>query len=79
MNVNSPLNLQITYSYDALDRLVQVDNNGQYTTSLSYNYAGRKTQMIDPDMGTWQYGYDTLGNLASKAGVAYIQVTSPEG
>ncbi|MEW5871106.1 MAG: hypothetical protein AB1894_17660 [Chloroflexota bacterium] len=63
-DVNSPLNPQITYSYDALDRLVQVDNSGLYTTTLEYDYAGRKTGMNDPDMGFWQYAYDTLGNLA---------------
>jgi YD repeat-containing protein len=33
------------------------------TTSLTYDLTGRKTQMTDPDMGTWYYGYDDLGNL----------------
>ena len=33
------------------------------TTSLTYDLTGRKTQMTDPDMGTWYYGYEDLGNL----------------
>ncbi|MEW5872532.1 MAG: SpvB/TcaC N-terminal domain-containing protein [Chloroflexota bacterium] len=63
VNVNNPLNPQIAYSYDALDRLEQVVNSGLYTTSLEYDYAGRKTSMEDPDMGTWYYAYDAVGNL----------------
>jgi YD repeat-containing protein len=39
---------------------------GTAVTSLTYDYAGRKTAMDDPDMGDWAYTYDALGNLTSQ-------------
>lgn len=33
------------------------------TVSIQYDEAGRKVSMTDPDMGTWTYSYDALGNL----------------
>jgi YD repeat-containing protein len=27
---------------------------------------GRKQTMIDPDMGSWQYQYDAVGNLTAQ-------------
>ena len=33
---------------------------------MVYDSQGRKTAMGDPDMGYWQYGYDTRGNLISQ-------------
>ena len=35
----------------------------QISTTLSYDFAGRKIGMNDPDMGVWTYEYDVLGNL----------------
>jgi YD repeat-containing protein len=52
----------VSYQYDALDQLTQAARGGA-TTSLTYDQGGRKTQMTDPDMGTWSYDYDPLGNL----------------
>lgn len=34
--------------------------------SLVYDGLGRKTQMTDPDMGTWIYDYDDNGNLITQ-------------
>jgi YD repeat-containing protein len=36
---------------------------GASTTTITYDQAGRKTAMSDPDMGTWTYTYDALSNL----------------
>ncbi len=33
------------------------------STTLTYDLAGRKLSMSDPDMGNWAYAYDALGNL----------------
>jgi RHS repeat-associated protein len=33
------------------------------TTTINYDVLGRKDDMIDPDMGYWDYEYDALGNL----------------
>jgi len=49
--------------------LVQVVNtdgaaNNNITTTMTYDRAGRKAAMVDPDMGTWRYWYDSAGNLS---------------
>jgi YD repeat-containing protein len=36
---------------------------GAAVTTLTYDLAGRKTRMTDPDMGTWSYAYNALGEL----------------
>jgi YD repeat-containing protein len=33
---------------------------------ITYNVLGQKTDMIDPDMGKWKYGYDLGGNLITQ-------------
>ena len=63
--VVSPAGPGVTYSYDAADRLVQAQY-GSYAASLSYDFAGRKLSMNDPDMGIWTYQYDALGNLVEQ-------------
>jgi RHS repeat-associated protein len=37
-----------------------------YITTLTYNEAGQKLTMSDPDMGNWSYTYDALGNLKTQ-------------
>jgi RHS repeat-associated protein len=59
--------VNVTYGYDALDRLRQVvrDPGGanQTTATMDYDGLGRKSYMLDPDMGRWDYGYDNAGNM----------------
>ncbi len=55
----------VTYTYDAADHLISVQY-GTYITTLYYDKAGRKSSMSDPDMGSWSYVYDALGNLTSQ-------------
>ncbi len=54
------------YGYDATDALKWVKDNNGNTTTITYDPAGRKTAMSDPDMGSWTYGYDANGNLTSQ-------------
>jgi YD repeat-containing protein len=54
------------YFYDAADRLRQVKDAQSNTTSIQYDWLGRKTGMDDPDMGVWTYAYDSRGNMASQ-------------
>lgn len=71
-------NLVTTYEYDMANQLIEVRdpvqvNNPSCSDSdpttfcnsiqISWDKLGHKTQMIDPDMGTWKYTYDTVGNL----------------
>ena len=40
--------------------------SGNVTTTMTYDELGRKTAMVDPDMGSWSYGYDPAGNLTEQ-------------
>jgi len=67
-----------TYVYDALDNLVQVRDacantpslcdaarpgTQRHATTIEYDTFSRKIRATDPDMGTWTYKYDDVGNL----------------
>ncbi len=52
------------YSYDVRDLLKTVTDQLNHVTALSYNPAGQKSAIDDPDMGTWSYDYDNSGNLS---------------
>ena len=57
------------YTYDILGNLTQVDqtdNASHYTSTMTYDRAGRKVRMDDTDMGTWRYWYDLAGNLTTQ-------------
>jgi len=54
------------YNYNATDTLKTATDAHGNATQLTYDSLGRKTQMIDPDMGTWTYSYDVNGNLLSQ-------------
>ncbi|WP_152453858.1 RHS repeat-associated core domain-containing protein [Microbulbifer sp. THAF38] len=60
---------KLQYSYYADGNLKQVRtlNSGGGETSatfVEYDNLGRKTRMVDPDKGTWTYGYTGFGELA---------------
>jgi len=52
------------FVYDAWDNLrwVRVDNDSATAVSISFNDAGFKTVLDDPDAGIIQYQYDSFGN-----------------
>jgi RHS repeat-associated protein len=61
---------EIFNSYKAgTEFLEKVENRNTtadaYTTltTMTYDFAGRKTSMWDANLGTWSYAYDKLGNL----------------
>ncbi len=61
----------IQYVYNTAGQMVQVrqhtQNNTLFaTTNFTYDIAGRKLTMDDPDMGDWRYAYDVLGNLTAQ-------------
>ena len=51
------------YEYDNQNNLIKTTDNQNNIAQIFYDSLGRKTRMIDPDMGTWLYEYDILGNL----------------
>jgi RHS repeat-associated protein len=50
----------------AYSELTAVPPSIPITTTLTYNSAGQKLTMDDPDMGDWSYTYDALGNLKTQ-------------
>jgi YD repeat-containing protein len=53
------------FSYNEADQLI-VATRGDATTLITYDKAGRKTALDDPDLGDWSYSYDALGNLTGQ-------------
>ncbi|MCD6654810.1 MAG: FG-GAP-like repeat-containing protein, partial [Sulfurovum sp.] len=56
------------YSYDAIGNLVKTVPNGDETRAIlmEYDILGNKTKMADPNMGTWTYTYNALGEPVSQ-------------
>ncbi|MRR29976.1 hypothetical protein EG834_06595, partial [bacterium] len=65
VSVNAPTGPDLAYTYDVLDQLTEVQK-GSLDTTLTYDHAGQKLTMDDPDMGAWSYTYDGAGNLRTQ-------------
>jgi RHS repeat-associated protein len=53
----------VGYDYDAVGNLTLVTGADGAQTVMTYDLAGRKTSLSDPDKGNWQYAYNALGEL----------------
>ena len=60
-----PAGPAVSYAYDIFDQLTNA-YRGADTTTITYDKAGRKISLSDPDMGLWTYSYDVLGNLETQ-------------
>ncbi len=54
---------KVTYTYDAVGNIIKVTGADSKFVTMSYDKAGRKTDMNDPDKGYWQYAYNALGEM----------------
>lgn len=54
------------YDYDPVGNTSLVKDANGAATHVLYNVRGFKTEMRDPNMGTWTYGYDVLGQLLTQ-------------
>jgi RHS repeat-associated protein len=61
----NPFGPNVVYAYDELGNLLTATRGGA-VVSMTYDNAGRKLTMDDPDMGDWSYVYDALGNLTQQ-------------
>lgn len=75
VSIVDALGYTLTRGYDALGNLVQTTDALGNVTKLEYDLKGRKTKMIDPDMGTWTYVYNAIGELVQQTD-AKAQVTT---
>ncbi|MFD0476427.1 hypothetical protein ACFQ0B_55540 [Nonomuraea thailandensis] len=62
------------YGYDKADRLTTITDPAGNTITNTYDLAGRKIAMTDPDMGAWTYGFDAAGNQTRATNAAGTQV-----
>jgi len=63
--VTPPTGPFVEYTYDLLNQLTDATRAG-LNTHITYDKAGRKTGMSDPDMGIWSYKYDAIGSLTQQ-------------
>jgi len=63
VQVKDTRNSLLSYAYDEFGNLKTTTDALGNVTALSYDLRGRKTQMLDPDMGRWTYHYNALGEL----------------
>jgi YD repeat-containing protein len=54
-----------SYDYTVNGLLSLIKDAKGNEISFSYDFLGRKTKMVDPDLGKWTYDYDNVGNLIS--------------
>lgn len=64
-----------TYGYDTFDNQVSVKDNAGNVTTIVSDIRGRKTAMIDPDMGNWAYKYNGFGELVLQTDAKGQQVS----
>ncbi len=53
-------------TYDTMNRLTDIGDAVGNQTHTTYDLGGRKTGSIDPDTGTWSFGYDPIGKQTSQ-------------
>ena len=63
---NTAGNLITAYKYNSAGDLLEVTAPDGARTTLTYDLAGRKTAMDDPDTGEWEYTYDDGGLLLTQ-------------
>jgi RHS repeat-associated protein len=66
VEVTSGGNFNTYYTYNKVGDLTQVKDNAGNLTTMNYDSLGTKTNMIDPDMGTWWYQYDAARRMTQQ-------------
>ena len=71
------LESEILLDYDTAVRLTPVycrdrgEGRWQRTSSIGYDFIGRKTSMSDAVLGSWSYAYNALGQLTRQTGAPF--------
>jgi RHS repeat-associated protein len=61
------LSVQTTYTYDELDDLLSVLQDGSHGRSFAYDSLSRLTSSANPETNTLAYAYDANGNVSTKS------------
>jgi RHS repeat-associated protein len=56
---------EITYGFDAQDRVVSEEDQLGHVTTTSYDASGHVDEIVKPGGAKWQFGHDAAGNLTS--------------
>jgi RHS repeat-associated protein len=64
-----------TYTYDALNNLLTVAQNGSHQRNFTYDSLSHLLTSTNPEVGTITYTYDNDGNLATKKDARSITTT----
>lgn len=76
-DLNGDLDNTVTHAYDQFGNLIKSTSPGNQVVRMTYDLRGRKTEQVDPDMGTWSYTYNGFGDLLTQTD-AKNQVTKME-
>ncbi|GAB4183111.1 MAG: hypothetical protein Tsb002_05160 [Wenzhouxiangellaceae bacterium] len=57
---------QTRFRHDGLGNPVAIIDVAGHLTHAQYNHFGQRTQLNDPNMGSWTFGYNGLGELLSQ-------------
>ena len=71
----SASNITTSYVYNAADDLTQVTGPDGAVTTLTYDIAGRKLTMDEPDTGLWQYSYNVNSMLTNQTDPSGTTIT----
>jgi len=68
IEVRDDANVPVNYWYDEFDNLTRtrVNSNVKTDVVMDYDLRGRKISLADPDMGSWLYTYNALGELKTQ-------------
>jgi RHS repeat-associated protein len=64
--VGDPQTIWTSYRYDPLGELVEVTDDHENVTRVTYDQLGRRTAVETPDSGLTEMGYDLASNLTSR-------------
>lgn len=59
---------QLAHLYEAFGGLKKTQDALGNQTSVTYDWLGHRTQLVDPDKGTWNYSFDPLGQVLTQKG-----------
>lgn len=66
VQVKDTQNNTTSFAYDPFGNLVSTTDAAGNVTTATFDIRGRKTAMVDPDMGAWSYVYNALGELVQQ-------------